>query len=72
MDMEDFNRAKEIREKIRNMKILQINLRKDSVFQFGTSSENAFCRKITKETKKKLFEMYARQIEALEKEFEEL
>ncbi len=72
MDRVKFNRAQQIRERIKDLTVLQRTLEGNSDVWCGSVNETAFGRKITQDMKKTLLKMCIGEIATLEKEFEAL
>ncbi|MEZ3435709.1 MAG: hypothetical protein K1W34_14035 [Lachnospiraceae bacterium] len=72
MDRAKFNRAQQIRERIKDLTILKRALEGNSEIWCGSVNEATFGRKISQDMKKTLLKMCIGEIAILEKEFEAL
>ena len=72
MDRAKYNKANMLRNKIRELSLLQKILERRGDILCGSVGEPVFSHKITEEMKKTLLKMCIGEITTLEKEFDEL
>lgn len=72
MDRAKYDKAKRLRNDIRELKSLQNTLEGEDDILCGSVGDPVFCNKITSEMKKTLLKMCIVEIATLEKEFEGL
>lgn len=72
MDRVKYEKAERLRDKIKELKLLQSNLEGKSEIWLSTTKDSSFDHKITADMKKTLLKMCIGEIVTLEKEFDEL
>ncbi len=72
MDRIKYEKAERLRNEIRELKLLQSNLERNSEIWLNTTKNSSFDHRITPDMKKTLLKMCIGEISTLEKEFDEL
>lgn len=72
MDRIKYEKAERLRNEIRELRLLQSNLERNSEIWLNTTKNSPFDHRITPDMKKTLLKMCIGEISTLEKEFDEL